>query len=156
MRRSFIATLTSSMNQTGRKSSAERIEMIMHGGDQPPSTKGIAQLRKVRAEIRAFLEAEDPAPNEVREAVSQEFASHEAQEPASHDAQEPASHEASESASHEAQEPSSVDAAWMVMEAANDFGDQATIDACRRVIDASLNGATAAHSDVAVVNNYFK
>jgi hypothetical protein len=55
-----------------------------------------------------------------------------------------------------APEPSTVDAAWMVMEAANDFGDGSTIEACRRVIDASLNGTPAAQSDLAVVNDYFK
>jgi hypothetical protein len=53
-------------------------------------------------------------------------------------------------------EPSSVDAAWMVLEAANDFGDRTTIEACRRVIDASLNGTLAAQSDLVVVNDYFK
>jgi hypothetical protein len=30
----------------------------------------------------------------------------------------------------------SSDVAWMVLEAANDFGDDTTIEACRRVIDA--------------------
>jgi hypothetical protein len=55
-----------------------------------------------------------------------------------------------------APEPSTVDAAWMVMEAANDFGDGSTIEACRRVIDASLNGTPAAQSDVVIVNDYFK
>jgi hypothetical protein len=55
-----------------------------------------------------------------------------------------------------APEPSAVDAAWMVMEAANDFGDGSTIEACRRVIDASLNGAVAAQSDLATINDYFK
>jgi hypothetical protein len=55
-----------------------------------------------------------------------------------------------------APEPSAVDAAWMVMEAANDFGDGSTIEACRRVIDASLNGTLAAQSDLVIVNDYFK
>jgi hypothetical protein len=55
-----------------------------------------------------------------------------------------------------APEPSAVDAAWMVMEAANDFGDTSTIEACRRVIDAGLNGTLAAQSDLAIVNDYFK
>ena len=53
-------------------------------------------------------------------------------------------------------EPSSVDAAWMVLEAANDFDDGTTIEACRRVIDASLNGTLAAQSDLVVINDYFK
>jgi hypothetical protein len=35
------------------------------------------------------------------------------------------------------------DAAWAALEAANDLGDDATIDACRRVIDANLSGAVA-------------
>ena len=58
--------------------------------------------------------------------------------------------------SKSASEPSEVDAAWMVMEAANDFGDGSTIEACRRVIDAGLNGALAAQSDLVIVNDYFK
>jgi len=131
------------MNQTSRKSRAERIATVMRDPTGPLSADSMTRLRKVRAEIRAFLEAQDPAPNE-------------AHQPASHEVREPASQDAQEPASQEAQEPSSIDAAWMVMEAANDFGDQVTIDACRRVIDASLNGATAAQSDVTVVNNYFK
>ncbi len=32
------------------------------------------------------------------------------------------------------------DAAWIVLEAANDLGDHATVEICRRVIDANLNG----------------
>jgi hypothetical protein len=52
-------------------------------------------------------------------------------------------------------DPSS-DAAWMVLEAANDFGDDMTIEACRRVIDASLSGTPAAQSDLHVVSDYFR
>jgi hypothetical protein len=48
-----------------------------------------------------------------------------------------------------------ADAAWMVLEAANDLGDHATVEACRRVIDAGLNGRTASPSDVQVVLGYF-
>jgi hypothetical protein len=48
------------------------------------------------------------------------------------------------------------DAAWMVLEAANDLGDHATIDACRRVIDASLAGAPASPSDLHVISDYFR
>jgi hypothetical protein len=33
----------------------------------------------------------------------------------------------------------SPDTAWVVLEAASDLGDDATIGACRRVIDAKLN-----------------
>ena len=50
---------------------------------------------------------------------------------------------------------SSVDAAWLVLEAANDLGDEAAVAACRRVIDASLNGTTAAPSDLNLVQHYF-
>lgn len=49
-----------------------------------------------------------------------------------------------------------LDAAWMVLEAANDLGDEATIEVCRRVIDASLNGAAASPSDVHIVLEYFR
>jgi hypothetical protein len=57
-----------------------------------------------------------------------------------------------------AEEPRSdqpLDAAWMVLEAANDLGDHATVDICRRVIDANLNGRPASPSDVQIVLNYF-
>jgi hypothetical protein len=49
-----------------------------------------------------------------------------------------------------------VDAAWIVLEAANDLGDEATIQVCRRVIDASLNGKPAAAYDLHVVSEYFR
>jgi hypothetical protein len=52
-------------------------------------------------------------------------------------------------------DPSS-DVAWMVLEAANDFGDDTTIEACRRVIDASLSGTPASQSDLHVVSDYFR
>jgi hypothetical protein len=48
-----------------------------------------------------------------------------------------------------------ADAAWMVLEAANDLGDHATVDVCRRVIDAGFNGRTASPSDVQIVLGYF-
>jgi hypothetical protein len=48
------------------------------------------------------------------------------------------------------------DAAWMVLEAANDFRDDATVEACRRVIDANLSGALASQSDLHVVHDYFR
>ena len=48
------------------------------------------------------------------------------------------------------------DAAWIVMEAANDFGDNATVEACRRVIDANLSGTLASQSDLHVVSDYFR
>jgi hypothetical protein len=49
-----------------------------------------------------------------------------------------------------------LDAAWMVLEAANDLGDDATIEASRRVIDASLNHAPPPQSDLHVVLDYFR
>jgi hypothetical protein len=52
-------------------------------------------------------------------------------------------------------DPSS-DVAWMVLEAANDFGDYTTIEACRRVIDASLSCTPASQSDLHVVSDYFR
>lgn len=50
----------------------------------------------------------------------------------------------------------SVDAAWLVLEAANDLGDQPAIAACRRVIDAELNGTTASRADIDLVMDYFR
>jgi hypothetical protein len=49
-----------------------------------------------------------------------------------------------------------LDTAWNVLEAANDLGDHATVAACRRVIDANLNGAAAEHADLRVISDYFK
>jgi hypothetical protein len=51
---------------------------------------------------------------------------------------------------------SPVEQAWLVLEAANDLGDEATIAACRRVIDASLKGASAAEADLHLVVDYFR
>ena len=48
------------------------------------------------------------------------------------------------------------DAAWIVLEAANDLGDDATVAACRRVIDANLSGAPASPSDLHIVLDYFR
>ena len=50
----------------------------------------------------------------------------------------------------------SVDAAWLVLEAANDLGDHAAVDACRRVIDAELNGTVARRPDLDLVLDYFR
>ncbi|MBR0707136.1 hypothetical protein [Bradyrhizobium liaoningense] len=55
-----------------------------------------------------------------------------------------------------APDKASVDAAWLVLEAANDLGDHAAIEACRRVIDAELNGMAARSSDVDLVLGYFR
>jgi hypothetical protein len=49
-----------------------------------------------------------------------------------------------------------LDAAWLVLEAANDLGDQATVEICRRVIDANLNGTQASASDLHVIVDYFR
>jgi hypothetical protein len=58
--------------------------------------------------------------------------------------------------SDEAKPDRPMDAAWIVLEAANDLGDQATVDICRRVIDANLNGRPASHSDLHIILNYFR
>ncbi|QQN63050.1 hypothetical protein JIR23_26490 [Bradyrhizobium diazoefficiens] len=55
-----------------------------------------------------------------------------------------------------APEKATVDAAWLVLEAANDLGDHAAIEACRRVIDAELNGTVAANADTDLVLGYFR
>ncbi|MGY4622301.1 hypothetical protein [Bradyrhizobium sp. USDA 4486] len=55
-----------------------------------------------------------------------------------------------------APDKASVDAAWLVLEAANDLGDHAAIEACRRVIDAELTGTVARSSDVDLVLGYFR
>ncbi|MGY3038393.1 hypothetical protein ACVIIV_007563 [Bradyrhizobium sp. USDA 4354] len=55
-----------------------------------------------------------------------------------------------------APDKASVDAAWLVLEAANDLGDHAAVDACRRVIDAELNGTVARSADVDLVLGYFR
>jgi hypothetical protein len=46
--------------------------------------------------------------------------------------------------------------AWLVLEAANDLGDEATVEACRRVIDADLKGSPPAPADLQVVVHYFR
>jgi hypothetical protein len=49
-----------------------------------------------------------------------------------------------------------LDAAWIVLEAANDLRDDATVEACRRVIDANLKGMPAAPADEYIVQHYFR
>ena len=49
-----------------------------------------------------------------------------------------------------------LDAAWIVLEAANDLGDYDTVEVCRRVIDASLNGMPASPYDLHVIVEYFR
>jgi len=46
--------------------------------------------------------------------------------------------------------------AWQVLDAANDLGDTATVEACRRVIDADLRGKAPAPSDLQIVSHYFR
>ena len=48
-----------------------------------------------------------------------------------------------------------LDAAWMVLEAANDLGDHATVEVCRRVIDAALNGRPASPFDLHIIVESF-
>ena len=59
-------------------------------------------------------------------------------------------------ASDQQAEKSPLDAAWLVLEAANDLGDDETVEACRRVIDANLNGAPAVEADLRLVAGYFR
>jgi hypothetical protein len=61
-----------------------------------------------------------------------------------------------DTASDESRSDNSLDTAWLVLEAANDLGDTATIEACRRVIDANLNGTPALESDLHIVLHYFR
>jgi len=49
-----------------------------------------------------------------------------------------------------------IDMAWLVLEAANDLGDHDAVEACRRVIDANLNGRPAPQSDVHLIVDYFR
>lgn len=51
---------------------------------------------------------------------------------------------------------SSMEMAWLVLEAANDLGDHDAVEACRRVIDANLNGRRAPPPDVHLVVDYFR
>jgi len=59
-------------------------------------------------------------------------------------------------ASDEPKPEQPLDAAWIVLEAANDLGDHATVEICRRVIDANLNGRSPSPSDVHVIVEYFR
>jgi hypothetical protein len=49
-----------------------------------------------------------------------------------------------------------LDTARTVLEAANDFRDEATAEVCRRVIEASTNGKQPTLADLRIINNYFK
>jgi hypothetical protein len=54
------------------------------------------------------------------------------------------------------QDGGALDTARTVLEAANDFRDEATADVCRRVIEASMKGAQPSVADMRVINNYFQ
>jgi hypothetical protein len=60
------------------------------------------------------------------------------------------------SASGETNPEQPLDAAWIVLEAANDLGDHATVEICRRIIDANLNGRPPSPYDLHVVTDYFR
>jgi hypothetical protein len=49
-----------------------------------------------------------------------------------------------------------VDHAWAVLAAANDLGDQKTVEIARRVIDARLSGRTVSQPDREIVDRYFR
>ena len=48
-----------------------------------------------------------------------------------------------------------LDTAWAILEAANELRDGATVDACRRVIDATFRGAEPAQADMSIVMGFF-
>src|SRR5271169_894033 len=54
------------------------------------------------------------------------------------------------------QDGGALDTARTVLEAANDFRDEATAEVCRRVIEASVNGRQPSLSDLRIINNYFQ
>ena len=49
-----------------------------------------------------------------------------------------------------------LDTAWTILETANDLRDIATVETCRRIIDATLRGDIPAQSDVELIFDYFK
>jgi hypothetical protein len=63
---------------------------------------------------------------------------------------------ASEDSETSKQDGGALDTARTVLEAANDFRDEATAAVCRRVIEASMKGAQPALSDLRIINNYFQ
>jgi hypothetical protein len=54
------------------------------------------------------------------------------------------------------QDGGALDTARTVLEAANDFKDEATAAVCLRVIEASMNGRQPTLSDLRIINNYFQ
>ena len=63
---------------------------------------------------------------------------------------------AADSSATPKQDGGALDTARTVLEAANDFRDEATAAVCRRVIEASMNGQQPTLSDLRVINNYFQ
>jgi hypothetical protein len=63
---------------------------------------------------------------------------------------------ASEDSETSKQDGGALDTARTVLEAANDFRDEATAAVCRRVIEASMKGAQPALADLRIINNYFQ
>ena len=53
------------------------------------------------------------------------------------------------------QDRPSGEAAWTVLDAANELGDTFTVDACRRVIDADLRGEAPTASAKTVLTAFF-
>ena len=49
-----------------------------------------------------------------------------------------------------------MDMAWSILEAANDVGDRATVEVCRRVIDAILGGMDPLNSDIDAIFDFFR
>jgi hypothetical protein len=64
--------------------------------------------------------------------------------------------DAAEQAEAPKQDGGALDTARTVLEAANDFRDEATAAVCRRVIEASMNGQQPSLADLRVINNYFQ
>lgn len=54
------------------------------------------------------------------------------------------------------QDGGALDTARTVLEAANDFKDEATAAVCRRVIETSTKGEQPSLSDLRIINNYFQ
>jgi hypothetical protein len=54
------------------------------------------------------------------------------------------------------QDGGALDTARTVLEAANDFKDEATAGVCRRVIETSMKGEQPTLSDLRIINNYFQ
>jgi hypothetical protein len=48
-----------------------------------------------------------------------------------------------------------LDTAWAILEAANELRDGATVEACRRVIDATFRGSQPAQADMSIVLGFF-